>query len=140
MNIPKLFEWLCKLSIALVDIDEYLKGILGQILASYKILTELNDDPDDLDTIKKELSKIRGLLQVIHSKLEGKKYQSDHLVTLYKLSTYYIDTYDFTREIENLAPVYFNDSNRLKNLRLLIIDSLNDKKLIEELQAILIRL
>ena len=140
MNIPKLFEWLCKLSIALTDIDEYLKGILGQILASYKILTELNDGPDDLDTIKKELSKIRGLLQVICSKLVGKQYQSDHLVTLYKLSIYYIDTYDFTREIENLAPVYFNDSNRLKNLRILIIDSLNDKKLIEKLQAILIRL
>ena len=140
MNIPKLFEWLYKLSIALVDIDEYLKGILGQILASYKILTELNDGPDDLDTIKKELSKIRGLLQVICSKLGEKKYQSDHLVALYKLSTYYIDTYDFTREIENLAPVYFNDSNRLKNLRLLIIDSLNDKKLIEKLQAILIKL
>jgi len=140
LNIPKLFEWLCKLSIALADIDEYLKGILGQILASYKILTELNDDPDDLDVIKKELSKIRGLLQVICSKLEVKKYQSDHLVALYKLSTYYIDTYDFAREIENLAPVYFNDSNRLKNLRLLIIDSLNDKKLIEKLQAILIRL
>ena len=120
--------------------DEYLKGILGQISASYKILTELNDGPDDLDRIKKELSKIRGLLQVICSKLGGKKYQSDHLVALYKLSTYYIDTYDFTREIENLAPVYFNDSNRLKNLRLLIIDSLNDRKLIEKLQAILIRL
>jgi len=140
LNIPKLFEWLYKLSIALADIDEYLKGILGQILASYKILTELNDGPDDLDTIKKELSKIRGLLQVICSKLGEKKYQSDHLVALYKLSTYYIDTYDFTREIENLAPVYFNDPNRLKNLRLLIIDSLNDKKLIEKLQAILIRL
>jgi len=140
LNIPKLFEWLCKLSIALANIDEYLKGILGQILASYKILTELNDDPDDLDVIKKELSKIRGLLQVLGSKLGVKKYQSDHLVALYKLSTYYIDTYDFTREIENLAPVYFNDSNRLKNLRLLIIDSLNDKKLIEKLQAILNRL
>ena len=140
MNIPKLFEWLCKLSIALADIDEYLKGILGQILTSYKILTELNDGPDDLAVIKKELSKIRGLLQVISSKLGRKKYQSDHLVALYKLSTYYIDAYDFTREIENLAPVYFNDSNRLKNLRLLIIDSLNDKKLIEKLQAILTRL
>jgi len=124
----------------LADIDEYLKGILGQILASYKILTELNDGPDDLDVIKKELAKIRGLLQVICSKLGAKKYQSDHLVALYKLSTYYIDTYDFTREIENLAPVYFNDSNRLKNLRLLIIDSLNDKKLIEKLQAILNKL
>jgi len=123
-----------------VDIDEYLKGILSQILASYKILTELDDEPNDLETIKKELSKIRGLLQVIHNKLDEKKYQTDHLVTLSKLTGYYIDTYDFTREIENLAPVYFNDSNRLKNLRLLIIDSLNDKKLIEKLQAILNRL
>nr|AIF11972.1 hypothetical protein [uncultured marine thaumarchaeote KM3_54_B03] len=124
----------------MVTIDGYLKGILGQILASYKILTELNDDPNDLEIIKKELSKINGLLQVICSKLAGKKYQTDHLVTLYKLATYYIDTYDFTREIEMLGQIYYKDSDRLKNLRLLIINSLNDKKLIEKLQAILIEL
>ena len=124
----------------MVTIDEYLKGILEQILTSYKILTELNDNPGDLETIKKELSKIRGLLLVIHQKLDGKKYQSDHLVTLHKLSVYYIDTYDFTREIEILSQVYCNDSNRLKNLRMLIINSLNDKNLIEGLQSILIKL
>ena len=124
----------------MVTIDEYLKGILGQILASYKILTELNDNSNDLEIIKKELSKIRGLLQVIHSKLDGKKYQTDHLVALNKLATYYIDTYDFTREIEILGQVYYKDSDRLKNLRLLIINSLNDKKLIEKLQTILIKL
>ena len=120
--------------------DEYLKGILSQILTSHKILTELDDEPNDLETIKKELSKIRGLLQVIHNKLDKKKYQSDHLVTLSKLSGYYIDTYDFTREIEVLGQVYFNDSNRLKNLRVIIINSLNDKKMIEKLHAILIKL
>jgi len=124
----------------LVDIDEYLKGILSQILTSYKILTELDDEPNDLETIKKELSKIRGLLQVIHNKLDEKKYQTDHLVTLSKLTGYYIDTYDFTREIEVLAQVYFNDSNRLKNLRMVIINSLNDKNMIEKLHAILIKL
>ena len=124
----------------MVTINEYLKGILDQILTSYKILIELNDNPNDLETIKKELAKIRGLLQVISRKLDDKQYQSDHLVTLYKLATYYIDTYDFVREIEMLAQVYYNDSNRLKNLRLLIINSLNDKKLIEKLQTILIKL
>ena len=123
-----------------MNIDEYLKGILGQILASYKILTELNDSPNDLEIIKNELAKIRGLLQVMCSKLMGKKYQSDHLVVLYKLSRYYIDTYDFTREIEILAQIYFKDFNRLKNLRLLIIESLNDKKLIEKFRAVLIKL
>ena len=124
----------------MVIIDEYLKGILAQILASYKILTELSDNPNDLEIIKKELSKIRGLLQVICSKLDGKKYQTDHLVVLHKLATYYVGTYDFTREIEMLGQIYYKDSDRLKNLRLLIINSLNDKKLIEELQTILIKL
>jgi len=109
-------------------------------LTSYKILTELNDNPNDLEIIKRELSKIRGLLQVIFNELDKKKYQSDHFVTLHKLSAYYIDTYDFAREIEILAQVYYKDSSRLKNLRLLIINSLNDKKLIEKLQTILIKL
>ena len=124
----------------MTNIDEYLKGVLEQILTSYKILTGLNDNPNDLETIDKELAKIRGLLQVIHNKLSEKKYQSDHLVTLYKLSGYYIDTYDFGREIKILAEVYYKDSNRLKNLRMLIINSLNDKELIEKFQTILIGL
>ena len=121
----------------MTNIDEYLKGVLEQILTSYKILTELNDNPNDLETINKELAKIRGLLQVIHNKLSEKKYQADHLVTLYKLSGYYIDTYDFRREIKILAEVYYKDSNRIKNLRVLIINSLNDKELIEKFQTIL---
>ena len=123
-----------------MDIDEYLKGILGQILDSYKILAELNDDPNDLSIIKKEVSKIRGLLQVIHNKLNEKEYQSDHLVTLRKLSGYYIDTYDFAREIELLMQIYDNDSNRIKNLRLLIINSLNDKNMIEKFHNMSIEL
>ena len=81
-------------------IDEYLKGILGQILTSYKILTELDDNPDDLEIIKKELSKIRGLLHILYTKLDNKKYQSDRLVTLHKLSASYIDTYDLQEKLK----------------------------------------
>ena len=121
----------------LMNIDEYLKGILRQILDSYKILVELGDNPNDLDIIKKETSKIKGLLQVIHNKLSAKKYQSDHLVTLRKLSTYYIDTYDYSREIEYLSQIYDEDPNRIKNLRILIINSLNDKNMIEKFQTML---
>ena len=124
----------------MVTIDEYLKGILGQILTSYKVLSSLNDEPKDLAIIKKELSKIRGLLLVLSNKLDDKKYQQDHLVSLFKLSTYYVVTYDFTWEIEKLSQIYYNDSNRLKNLRLLIINSLNDKNLVEKLETILIKL
>ena len=125
------------LEIVLIDFNEYLKGILQQILASYKILTELNDNPSDLHNMKQEISKIIGLSLVVKNKLEGKKNQSDSFVTIYKLFSYYIETYDFSREIDILAQIYYKDSNRLKNLRLLIIDSLNDKHLIEKLQKIL---
>jgi len=120
-----------------MDIDEYLKGVLGQILDSYKILAELNDNPNDLDIIKKEIAKIRGLLQVIHNKLNSEKYQSDHLVTLRKLSMYYIETYDYSREVEYLAQIYDEDPNRIKNLRILILNSLNDKRMIEKFQTII---
>ena len=125
------------LEIVLIDLNEYFKGILQQILASYKILTELSDNPNDLHTMKQEISKIIGLSLVVKNKLEGKKNQSDSFVTIYKLFSYYIETYDFSREIDILAQVYYKDSNRLKNLRLLIIDSLNDKHLIEKLQKLL---
>ena len=124
----------------MTNIDEYLRGILEQILASHKILTGLSDDPNDLIIIKKEISKIRGLLQVIHNKLDEKKYQTDHLVSLRKLSIYYIDTYDFTREIEYLAQIYDKDPNRIKNLRVLIINSLIDRKMIEKFQIMLEKL
>ena len=124
----------------MTNIDEYLKGVLEQVLTSYKILTELNDNPNDLETINKELAKIRGLLQVIHNKLSEKKYQSDNLVTLHKLSSYYIENYDFVREINLLSKTYSSDPNRLKNIRLVIIQSLNDRKLIEKFQTILNKL
>ena len=119
---------------------EYLKGILKQILNSYQILTELNDVPNDLEIINKEFSKIKGFLQVIKNKLGEKKYQSDNLVTLHRLSSHYIESYDFTREINLLSKTYSNDPNRLKNIRLVIIQSLNDRKLIEKFQTILNKL
>nr|AIF13074.1 hypothetical protein [uncultured marine thaumarchaeote KM3_59_E10] len=119
---------------------EYLKGILQEILDSYQVLTELNDKPDDLQIINREFSKIKGFLQVIKNKLSEKKYQSDNLVTLHKLSSYYIENYDFVREINLLSKTYSSDPNRLKNIRLVIIQSLNDKKLIEKFQTILNKL
>jgi len=113
---------------------------MRQILDSYNIIIQLDDVPSDLAIIKKELSKIRGQLNVLKNKLKSKEYQSDDLVTLYKVSLYYTETYDFSREINLLSQIYYNDPLRLKNLRLVIIESLNDKKLIEKFQEIFNRL
>ena len=140
IQITKLFEGLCTVKIVLEDFSEYLKGVMRQILESYNIIIQLDDEPSDLAIIKKELSKIRGQLTVLKNKLKSKEYQSDDLVTLYKVSLYYTETYDFSREINLLSQIYYNDPLRLKNLRLLIIESLNDKKLIEKFQEIFNRL
>jgi len=140
IQITKLFEGLCTVKIVLEDFSEYLKGVMRQILDSYNIIIQLDDEPSDLAIIKKELSKIRGQLTVLKNKLKSKEYQSDDLVTLYKVSLYYTETYDFSREINLLSQIYYNDPLRLKNLRLLIIESLNDKKFIEKFQEIFNRL
>jgi hypothetical protein len=128
------------MKIVLENFSEYLKGVMRQILDSYNIIIQLDDEPSNLAIIKKELSKIRGQLTVLKNKLKSKEYQSDDLVTLYKVSLYYTETYDFSREINLLSQIYYNDPLRLKNLRLLIIESLNDKKLIEKFQEIFNRL
>jgi len=128
------------MKIVLENFSKYLKGVMRQILDSYNIIIQLDDEPSDLAIIKKELSKIRGQLTVLKNKLKSKEYQSDDLVTLYKVSLYYTETYDFSREINLLSQIYYNDPLRLKNLRLLIIESLNDKKLIEKFQEIFNRL
>lgn len=140
IQITKLFEGLCTVKIVLENFSEYLKGVMRQILDSYNIIIQLDDEPSNLAIIKKELSKIRGQLTVLKNKLKSKEYQSDDLVTLYKVSLYYTETYDFSREINLLSQIYYNDPLRLKNLRLLIIESLNDKKLIEKFQEIFNRL
>ena len=98
---------------------------MRQILDSYNIIIQLDDEPSDLAIIKKELSKIRGQLIVLKNKLKSKEYQSDDLVTLYKVSLYYTETYDFSREINLLSQIYYNHPIRLKNLRLLRQKDLN---------------
>ena len=128
------------MKIVLENFSEYLKGVMRQILDSYNIIIQLDDEPSNLAILKKELSKIRGQLTVLKNKLKSKEYQSDDLVILYKVSLYYTETYDFSREINLLSQIYYNDPLRLKNLRLLIIESLNDKKLIEKFQEIFNRL
>ena len=124
------------MKIVLNTFHEYLKYILQQILDSYQVLAKLNDESGDLEIIRKESAKIKGLFYVIENKLAESELQSDNIVTLHKLSSYYITNYDFSREIEILSLTYYNDLDRLKSIRLTIIDSLNDKKLVEKIETI----
>ena len=52
----------------MISFDEYIKGVLKQVLDSYQILLELEDKTGDLKIIKNELLKINGFLRVIVKK------------------------------------------------------------------------
>lgn len=120
----------------MVSFDEYIKGILKQVLDSYQILLELENKPGDLKIIKNELLKINGFLHVIVKKINSSNIQSDSFVILSKRSKYYLESYDFEGEIDTMSNLYSTDPNRLKNIRLKIIESLQDKKLIETIENI----
>jgi hypothetical protein len=120
----------------MTSFDEYVKGILKQILESYQTLLNLNDKPGNLEIIKTELLKTNGLFQVIVKKIELSKINSDEYVKLSKLSKHYLENYEFNREIDTMSNLYYDDPNRLKNIRLKIIDSLQDKKLMEIVEII----
>ena len=120
----------------MTSFDDYLRGILEQILESNQILKNLQDKLGDLEIIKKEISKINGLIIVVINKLEASDNSSDDFVSLLSAGKYYLENYDFTREIETMSKLYSNDSNRLKNIRYTILDSLQDKKLMEKIDTL----
>ncbi|MGQ0376101.1 MAG: hypothetical protein ACT4OW_01165 [Nitrososphaerota archaeon] len=124
----------------MINFDYYLKGLLKQIFESYQLLANLEDKPGDLETIKKELSKINGLLHVIINKLNSVDNTSNDYVKLLSASDSYVKNYDFFREIETMSKLYSEDSNRLQNLRQTIIDSFNDEKLIEKIESLMEKL
>ncbi len=120
----------------MTSFDDYLRGILEQILESNQILKNLQDKLGDLEIIKKEISKINGLITVVINKLKASDNSSDDFVSLLSAGKYYLENYDFIREIETMSKLYSNDSNRLKNIRYTILDSLQDKKLMEKIDTL----
>jgi len=120
----------------MLSFDEYIRGVLKQILDSYQILLELEDKSGDLKIITNELLKINGFLRVIVKKINSSNIQTDSFVNLSKRSKYYLESYEFKREIDTISNLYSTDPNRLKNIRLKIIESLQDKKLIEIIENI----
>lgn len=117
----------------MVTYNEYLKKILHQILDSYKFLQEINDKPGDLDIIKKEMLKINGFLKVASNKVDSDKIPSSDFKTLQLKFQNYLNDYYFEKEIDTMAPLYSNDVSRVKNMRLKILEALENKRMIEEI-------
>ena len=116
----------------MVTYNEYLKNILKQILDSYNILKEIEDKEEDLNNIKKQMLKINGFLKVVSKKIDTEKISSYNFKIVKSKFQYYLDNYYFEQEIETMAPLYSNDLNRVKNMRLKILEALEDKKMMDD--------
>ena len=117
--------------------DEYVKGVLKKILDSHLILSQLQDKPGDLTIIKKEWLKIIGLIQALITKITTTEKNSDVYLDLLKRFEYYLENYDFRREVEIMIPLYANDLDRIKNIRLKILESFEDKKFIKKITSLI---
>lgn len=119
---------------------EYLKSVLEKIIVTHNTLAKLEDKPGDLVIIKKEILKINGFFQVLVNNIDAEKFQSTDFLDLKSKFEYYLKNYSFEKEIETMAILYSEDSNRLKNMRLKILESLEDKKLIDNIKYIIEKL
>ncbi len=117
----------------MVTYNEHLKKILSQTLDSYQTLREIQDKPGDLDRIKKEMLKINGFLKVTTNNIDEYKITHSDFKKLKSKFIHYLENYFFEKEIETMAPLYSNDVSRIKNMRLKIIEALEDKKMIESI-------
>ncbi|MFY9300960.1 MAG: hypothetical protein WAO91_07210 [Candidatus Nitrosotenuis sp.] len=117
--------------------DEYLRGVLQQIDDSYTILSNLKDKPGDLEIIKRDLAKISGLAQALSNKLISNKQEySDYQHLLLPLR-FFLENHHFFRELDTMSSLYSDDPMRLKNMRLTILDALDEKNLMGHIKAIL---
>jgi len=121
----------------MVTYNEYLKNILKQILDSYNILKEINDKQEDLDNIKKEMLKINGFLKVVLKKIDTDKIVSSNFRIVKSKFQHYLDSYYFEKEIETMAPLYSNDLSRVKNMRLKILEALEDRKMMDDVEELI---
>jgi hypothetical protein len=117
-------------------LNENIKDLLTQISESYNFLKGIKDEPGDLDIIKFHQGKIHALIQVLCNKLETLDNSSDTVSELLKFGKSYLQNYDFNNMIE-IYQTYSDDVMRIKNLRILILTSLEETKLIFKIQSAL---
>ncbi|MDH3618727.1 MAG: hypothetical protein OEM89_08390 [Nitrosopumilus sp.] len=124
----------------MISNNDYVKKVLDQVLDSFHLIQNLKDQSGDLDIIKKELLKINGFFMVLSKKLGTENFQSRDLLELKTKVTHYLENYYFVQEIDTMSPLYSDDSDRIKNMRLKIIEAFHDKKLIDKLEDLIDKL
>ncbi len=121
----------------MVTYNEYLQSILIKILDSHNTLKQIKDNPGDLDNIKKEHLRINGFIKVVLNKIDADKIPASDFKTVKSKFQHYLDNYYFEKEIETMAPLYSNDVYRIKNMRLKILEALEDKDMMDGIEELI---
>ena len=124
----------------MISNNDYVKKVLAQIMDSYVLVQNLKDNSGDLDIIKKELLKINGFFMVLVKKIGTDNFQSRDLLELKTKVKNYLENYYFVQEIDTMTTLYSDDSDRIKNMRLKIIEAFQDKKLIGKIEELIEKL
>ena len=115
------------------DRDEYLNNVMKKILNSYSIIENLSDRPIDLELLEVEVRKINGFLLVLSKKVISLGNNSSDTKNLEKKIIFYMQNYDFSREINLLLDTFSDDSLRVRNIRDSVLKSLNENELIQKI-------
>lgn len=110
----------------------HLKSILCQILASHDMLRAIQDRPGDLGSIKMELLRINGFLRVVVNNIREEKIQVSEFGPLKKKFLHYLENYYFEQEIDTILEIYPTDTHRIKNIRLMILGALENRKMMKD--------
>lgn len=120
----------------MVTRNEYLMGMLEQALKSYQTIVELKDKPGDLVTMRQDLLRIRGILQVVVNKIKPGDFPNSDIPGLVSRSRQFLENYYFEREMDIMEPLYGDDPGRLRHLRFKILEALQDKGLIGKMRDV----
>lgn len=118
----------------MVTRTEYLEGMLKQAMQSYQTIKDLKDKPGDLVTMRQDLLRIRGILQVVVNKIKPEDFPNSDIPGLVSRSKQFLDNYYFEREMDIMEPLYGDDPGRLRHLRFKMLEALQDKGLIGKIR------
>ncbi len=124
----------------MVTRTEYLRNMIEQALEAYRTINELQDKPGDLATIRQEILRAKGILQVIVTRVDQREHPSADIAGLASRAAAFLDGYYFEREIDIMEPLYGDDPGRLRHMRFKVLEAFEDKGLTTKMEQILAEL
>lgn len=124
----------------MVTRTEYLRNMIEQALEAYRTINELQDKPGDLATIRQELLRAKGIMQVIVTRVDQRDHPSADIAGLASRAAIFLESYYFEREIDIMEPLYGDDPGRLRHMRLKVLEAFEDKGLTTKMVQVLAEL